>query len=67
MKSRVNNKTALGRLLLLKLLINKSKNKKITNIPDEELEEVKKFIDYVIQVVGNESKGEGEPEESRKI
>jgi uncharacterized protein YnzC (UPF0291/DUF896 family) len=66
-EGRINTKTALGRLLLLKLLTNKSKNKKITNIPDEELEEVRKSIDYVIQVVRNESKRKGEPEESRKI
>ena len=66
-EGRINTKTALGRLLLLKLLTNKSKNKKITNIPDEELEEIRKFIDYVIQVVRNESKRKEEPEESRRI
>jgi uncharacterized membrane protein len=67
-EGRINTKTALGRLLLLKLLTNKSKNKKkITNIHDEELEEVRKFIDYVIQVVRNESKRKGEPDESRRI
>lgn len=66
-EGRINTKTALGRLLLLKLLTNKSKNKKITSIPEEELEEVRKFIDYVMQVVRNESRRKGEPEESRRI
>jgi len=64
-EGKITTKTALGRLLLLKLLTNKSKNRKIEKIPEEELEEVRKFIDYVIQVVRNESRKRGEPEEER--
>ncbi|AMM55015.1 hypothetical protein [Pyrococcus kukulkanii] len=55
-KGEINTKTAIGRLALLKLLTYKSKNRKIKDIPEEELEEVRKFIDYVIQVIENESK-----------
>jgi len=64
-EGKITTKTALGRLLLLKLLTNKSKNRKIEKIPEEELEEVRKFIDYVIQVVRNESRKRSEPEEER--
>ncbi|WP_440060034.1 hypothetical protein ACSU1N_02455 [Thermogladius sp. 4427co] len=64
-EGKISTKTALGRLMLLKLLTNKNKNRKIANIPDEELEEVRKFIDYVMQVVRNESRRRGEPEEER--
>jgi len=64
---KITTKTALGRLLLLKLLTNKNKNKKIEKIHDEELEEVRKFIDYVMQVIRNESRRRGEKEEERQI
>ncbi|WP_054840334.1 hypothetical protein [Thermococcus sp. JCM 11816] len=63
----ISTKTALGRLALLKLLTYKTKNKKIADIPEEDLEEVRKFIDYVIQVIKNESRRKGEPEEERQI
>jgi len=63
----IGTKTALGRLALLKLLTYKSKNKKIQGIPEEELEEVRKFIDYVMQVIKNESRRKGESEEERKV
>ncbi|MBP1911638.1 hypothetical protein [Thermococcus stetteri] len=63
----ISTKTALGRLALLKLLTYKSRNKKIADIPEEDLEEVRKFIDYVIQVIKNESRRKGEPEEERQI
>ena len=65
-EGEISTKTALGRLALLKLLTYKTKNKKIQDIPDEELEEVRKFIDYVIQIIKNESRRKGEPEEERK-
>ena len=61
----ISTKTALRRLALLKLLTYKGKNKKIQDIPDEDLEEVRKFIDYVRQVIKNESRRRGEPEEER--
>ena len=61
----ISTKTALRRLSLLKLLTYKGKNKKIQDIPDEDLEEVRKFIDYVRQVIKNESRRRGEPEEER--
>ncbi len=61
-EGKITAKTAIGRLLLLKLLTNKNKNKKIANIPEEELEEVRKFIDYVMQVVRNEARRRGEKE-----
>ena len=63
----ISTKTALGRLALLKLLTYKGRNKKIADIPEEDLEEVRKFIDYVIQVIKNESRRKGEPEEERKV
>ncbi len=63
----ISTKTALGRLALLKLLTYKSKNKKIADIPEEDLEEVRKFIDYLIQVIKNESRRKGEPEEERQV
>jgi len=55
-EGRINERTAIGRLALLKLLTYKSRNKKIQDIPEEELEEVRKFIDYIIQVISNESR-----------
>ena len=61
----ISTRTALRRLALLKLLTYKGKNKKIQDIPDEDLEEVRKFIDYVRQVIKNESRRRGEPEEER--
>ena len=61
----ISTKTALRRLALLKLLTYKGKNKKIQDIPDDDLEEVRKFIDYVRQVIKNESRRRGEPEEER--
>lgn len=66
-EDKITTKTALGRLALLKLLTYKTKNKKIQDIPEEDLEEVRKFIDYVIQVIKNESRREGEPEEERHV
>ncbi|AMQ18828.1 hypothetical protein [Thermococcus peptonophilus] len=66
-EGEISTKTALGRLALLKLLTYKTKNKKIADIPEEDLEEVRKFIDYVIQVIKNESRRKGEPEEERKV
>ncbi|ASJ08329.1 hypothetical protein A3L11_03420 [Thermococcus siculi] len=64
-EGEISTKTALGRLALLKLLTYKTKNRKIADIPDEDLEEVRKFIDYVRQVIKNESRRKGEPEEER--
>ncbi len=61
----ISTKTALGRLALLKLLTYKTKNRKIAHIPEDDLEEVRKFIDYVRQVIKNESRRRGEPEEER--
>ncbi|WP_297489676.1 hypothetical protein [Thermococcus sp.] len=61
----ISTKTALGRLALLKLLTYKTKNRKIADIPEDDLEEVRKFIDYVRQVIKNESRRRGEPEEER--
>ncbi len=61
----ISTRTALRRLALLKLLTYKGKNKKIQDIPDEDLEEVRKFIDYVRQIIKNESRRRGEPEEER--
>jgi len=66
-EGEISTKTALGRLALLKLLTYKTKNRKIADIPEEELEEVRKFIDYVMQVIKNESKRKGEPEEERQV
>jgi len=66
-EGEIGTKTALGRLALLKLLTYKTKNKKIADIPEEELEEVRKFIDYVMQVIKNESRRKGEPEEERQV
>ncbi len=63
---KIITKTAIGRLLLLKLLTNKNKNKKIKDIPEEELEEVRKFIDYVMQVIRNESRKRGGEVEGEK-
>ncbi|ASJ03376.1 hypothetical protein A3L09_08950 [Thermococcus profundus] len=63
----ISTRTALGRLALLKLLTYKSRNKKIADIPEEDLEEVRKFIDYIIQVIKNESRRKGEPEEERTV
>jgi hypothetical protein len=65
-EGEISTKTALGRLALLKLLTYKTKNKKIADIPEEDLEEVRKFIDYVRQVIKNESRRKGEPEEERQ-
>ncbi|NJF25628.1 hypothetical protein [Thermococcus sp. Bubb.Bath] len=65
-EGEISTKTALGRLALLKLLTYKTKNKKIADIPEEDLEEVRKFIDYVRQVIKNESRRRGEPEEERQ-
>ncbi|MMZ71277.1 hypothetical protein D1872_345930 [compost metagenome] len=48
-------------------MTHKTKNKKIADIPEEDLEEVRKFIDYVIQVIKNESRRKGEPEEERQV
>jgi hypothetical protein len=56
----IDTKTALRRLSLLKLLSFKGKNKKIQDIDDEDLEEVRKFIDYVRQVIKNEGRRHGE-------
>jgi len=66
-EGKISTRTAIGRLALLKLLTYKTKNRKIQHIPEEELEEVRKFIDYVIQVIKNESKRRGEPEEERQV
>jgi len=66
-EGEIDTKTALRRLSLLKLLTYKGKNKKIQDIPEEDLEEVRKFIDYVMQVIKNESRRKGEPEEERQI
>jgi len=65
-RKKIITKTAIGRLLLLKLLTNKNKNKKIKDIPEEELEEVRKFIDYVMQVIRNESRKRGGEVEGEK-
>jgi len=62
----ISTKTALRRLALLKLLTYKTKNRKIADIPEEDLEEVRTFIDYVRQVIKNESRRKGEPEEERQ-
>jgi hypothetical protein len=62
----ISTKTALGRLALLKLLTYKTKNRKIADIPEDDLEEVRKFIDYVRQIIKNESRRKGEPEEERR-
>ncbi|WP_456365505.1 hypothetical protein [Thermococcus sp.] len=64
-EGEISTKTALGRLALLKLLTYKTKNRKIADIPEDDLEEVRKFIDYVRQVIKNESRRRGEPEEER--
>ncbi|WP_258085056.1 hypothetical protein [Thermococcus thermotolerans] len=66
-EGEIGTRTALRRLALLKLLTYKTKNKKIKDIPEEELEEIRKFIDYVIQVIKNESRRKGEPEEERQV
>jgi hypothetical protein len=66
-EGEIGTKTALGRLALLKLLTYKTRNRKIQDIPEEELEEVRKFIDYVMQVIKNESRRKGEPEEERQV
>ncbi|HHI00626.1 MAG: hypothetical protein J7J97_02020 [Thermococcus sp.] len=66
-EGEITTKTALGRLALLKLLTYKTKNKKIQDIPEEDLEEARRFIDYVIQVIKNESRRKGEPEEERHV
>ena len=58
-EGEITTKTALGRLALLKLLTYKTKNRKISDIPEEDLEEVRKFIDYVRQVIKNESRRAG--------
>ncbi|MFU2158412.1 MULTISPECIES: hypothetical protein [Caldisericum] len=57
---RIDTKTALRRLALLKLLSFKGKNKKIQDIDDEDLEEVRKFIDYVRQIIKNKGRKRGE-------
>jgi hypothetical protein len=64
-EGKISTKTAIGRLMLLKLLTNKNKNRKIKDIPEEELEEVRSFIDYVIKVIRAGSVKRGEPEEER--
>ncbi len=64
-EGKIPTKTAIGRLMLLKLLTNKDKNRKIKDIPEEELEEVRSFIDYVIKVIRAGSVKRGEPEEER--
>lgn len=62
---KIDTKTALRRLALLKLLTYKGKNKKIQHIPDEDLEEVRAFIDYIRAAIKNGSAKRGEPEEQR--
>ncbi|NPA76792.1 MAG: hypothetical protein GXN93_03500 [Candidatus Diapherotrites archaeon] len=62
---KIDTKTALRRLALLKLLTYKGKNKKIQHIPDHELEAVRAFIDYVRAVIKSGSVERGEPEEQR--
>ncbi|AFK50784.1 hypothetical protein TCELL_0359 [Thermogladius calderae 1633] len=66
-EGKITTKTAIGRLLLLKLLTNKNKNHKIKDIPEEELDEVRAFIDYVVRVIRSGSKKRGEPEEERSL
>ncbi|WP_297499369.1 hypothetical protein [Thermococcus sp.] len=63
----ISTRTALGRLALLKLLTYKTKNRKIADISEEDLEEVRKFIDYVRQVIKNESRRKGDPEEEGQV
>jgi hypothetical protein len=63
---KIDTKTALRRLSLLKLLSFKGKNKKIQDIDDEDLEEVRKFIDYVRQVIKNEGRRRGEKDLDRE-
>ena len=62
---KIDTKTALRRLALLKLLTHKGKNKKILDIPDHELEAVRAFIDYVRAVIKSGSIERGEPEDQR--
>ncbi|AIF68630.1 hypothetical protein PAP_00940 [Palaeococcus pacificus DY20341] len=57
---KITTKTAIGRLLLLKRLSYKKNNFKIADLPEDELEEVRKFIDYVMQAIRNGSKKKGE-------
>ena len=66
-EGKITTKTAIGRLLLLKRLSYKKNNRKIADIPEEDLEEVRKFIDYIMQVIRNESRRKGEPEEERMV
>ncbi len=62
---KIDTKTALRRLALLKLLTYKGKNRKIQDIPEHELEAVRAFIDYVRAVIKSGSVERGEPEEQR--
>lgn len=63
----ISMKMVFGRFVFFKFLIYKIKNKKIVDIFEEDFEEVRKFIDYVIQVIKNESRRKGEFEEERQI